>query len=267
MAKIRIDKYLVENGYFETREKAKRSIMAGIVLVNEQPVYKAGDNFDPSKILEVRIKGDICPYASRGGLKLKKAIDTFNLDFNEKVMLDVGASTGGFTDCALIHGAKQVYALDVGTNQLIYRLREDSRVVVQEQTNFRTIEDDFFPCKFDYITMDVSFISTKLLIENVWKNLADDGYFICLIKPQFEAGKDAPRNNKGVITDPSVHNRVVKDFVNNCLEVGLYVNKIIYSPIKGGSGNVEFLSLISKNDTKIINENSIDKLIKVDHNE
>ncbi len=267
MAKVRIDKYLVEHDYFETREKAKRSIMAGIVLVNDMPVYKAGDMFDPEKIKEVRIKGDICPYASRGGLKLKKAIDTFNLDMKDKVMLDVGASTGGFTDCALKHDVEKVYALDVGTNQLIYRLREDGRVLVFEQTNFRTIDDDFFDTKFDFITMDVSFISTKLLIENVSNNLKDDGLFICLIKPQFEAGKDVQRNNKGVITDKAVHNKVVKDFVLNCKNVGLYVNKVIYSPIKGGSGNVEFLSLISKNDSNVIKNESIDKLIKVDINE
>ncbi len=267
MAKVRIDKYLVEHDYFETREKAKRSIMAGVVLVNDEPVFKAGDMFDPEKIKEVRIKGDICPYASRGGLKLKKAIDTFDLDMTDKLMLDVGASTGGFTDCALMHGAKQVYALDVGTNQLIYRLRVDERVKVLEQTNFRNLEVDFFEHKFDVITMDVSFISTALLLGNVANFLAEDGFFICLIKPQFEAGRDVERNNKGVIKNKHVHLNVVDKFIKNCNSHNLFVNKVIYSPIKGGSGNTEFLALISKNDDKQITKTSLEKLIGVSFDE
>ncbi len=261
MAKVRIDLYLVENGYFETREKAKRSIMAGVVLVNNQPVHKAGEAFKEEDIKEVRIKGNICPYVSRGGLKLEKAIKRWNLDFNDKLMLDVGSSTGGFTDCALQHGAREVAALDVGTNQLVYKLRVDERVKVYEQTNFRTIEADFFSEKFDYITMDVSFISTSLLMENVAKNLKEDGKFICLVKPQFEAGKEAERNAKGVITDRNVHLYVIEDFIANAKANGLYVNKLTTSPIKGGSGNREFLALLSKNNEQIVNNKTINQVV------
>lgn len=261
MAKVRIDVYLVENGYFETREKAKRSIMAGIVLVNDQPVHKAGESFKEENIKEVRIKGNICPYASRGGLKLEKAIKKWNLNFTDKIMLDVGSSTGGFTDCALQHGAKEVSALDVGTNQLVYKLRIDERVKVFEQTNFRTIPEDFFAEKFDYITMDVSFISTSLLMENIAKNLAENGKFICLVKPQFEAGKDAPRNAKGVITDRLIHQKVIEEFIVNAKMHGLYVNKLTSSPIKGGNGNREFLALLSKNNKEIVIEKTIKQVV------
>ncbi len=261
MAKVRIDIYLVENGYFETREKAKRSIMAGVVLVNDQPVHKAGETFNVESIKEVRIKGNICPYASRGGLKLEKAIKRWQLDFNGIKMLDVGSSTGGFTDCALQHGADHVCALDVGTNQLVYKLRVDERVSVFEKTNFRTISSDFFPAKFDYITMDVSFISTSLLMENVALNLKDDGKFICLIKPQFEAGKDEKRNAKGVIIDRHVHQRVIEEFIANAKMHGLYLNKLTTSPIKGGSGNREFLGLLSKNNQQIVSEKTIKQVV------
>ncbi len=261
MAKVRIDVYLVEKGYFETREKAKRSIMAGVVLVNNQPVHKAGENFKEEEIKEVRIKGDICPYASRGGLKLEKAIKRWNLSFDNQLMLDVGSSTGGFTDCALQNGARKVAALDVGTNQLVYKLRIDPRVEVYEQTNFRTIEKDFFSEKFDYITMDVSFISTNLLMENVAKNLKDEGKFICLIKPQFEAGKDAPRNENGVILDRNIHFNVITKFVENAMNHGLYLNKLTTSPIKGGKGNREFLGLLSKNNPTVVTEKTINQVV------
>lgn len=261
MAKVRIDAWLAQNNYFETREKAKRSIMAGIVLVNDKPVHKPGESFKEEDIKEVRIKGTQCPYASRGGFKLEKAIKLWNLDMSDKLMLDVGSSTGGFTDCALMNGAKYVYALDVGTNQLIYRLRTHEQVKVFEQTNFRTIPEDFFDTKFDFITMDVSFISTALLIENVAKNLKDDGKFICLIKPQFEAGKNVSRNNKGVITDRNVHKDVINDFVLSANSVGLTVNKLTSSPIKGGNGNREFLALLSKNTAPTIDEKIINKVV------
>ncbi len=261
MAKVRIDVYLVENGYFETREKAKRNIMAGLVLVNNTPVHKAGENFKEEDIKEVRIKGDACPYVSRGGLKLAKAIKRWNLEFKGKQMLDVGSSTGGFTDCALQHGAEHVCALDVGTNQLVYKLRVDERVSVFEKTNFRTISDDFFKQEFDYITMDVSFISTSLLMENVAKNLKTEGKFICLIKPQFEAGKDEKRNAKGVITDRHIHKKVIDNFIINAQEHGLYLNKLTTSPIKGGSGNREFLGLLSKDNQNVVSEKTIKQVV------
>ncbi len=259
--KIRLDKYLVENKYFETREKAKRSIKAKYVLVNGKLPKKAGELFLESELKNIEITKDVCPYASRGGLKLKKAIEAFELNLEGITMLDVGASTGGFTDCALSYGAKEVHALDVGSGQLVDRLRNDERVVVYENVNFRNIAGDFFDTQFDLITMDVSFISAKLLLENIYKNLSDDGIFICLIKPQFEAGVDASRDKKGVISDKQIHLDVINKFVIDCSDESLYVNKIIYSPIKGGSGNVEFLAYITKNDKTIIRDDSINKLL------
>jgi len=261
MAKTRIDVYLVEAGLCESREKAKRTVMAGLVLVNERPVFKPGETFKEEDLATARLKGDFCPYVSRGGFKLEKAISAFNIEMKDKIMLDVGSSTGGFTDCALQNGAKTVYALDVGTNQLVYKLREDSRVKVFEKTNFRTIADDFFDVKFDVITMDVSFISAKLLVENVVKNLASDGVFICLIKPQFEAGIDAERNAKGVITDTDIHYKVVNDFVKDIEKYGLYVNDVINSPIKGQNGNREFLAVITTNSDKVVEQLNIKKII------
>ncbi len=261
MSKIRIDIYLVEHGFFPTREKAKRAIMAHQVLVNETPVYKAGETFKLENIKDVRIKGNVCPYVSRGGLKLAKAIEVFSIDCNNKTMLDVGSSTGGFTDCALQHGITSVAALDVGTNQLDYKIRNDDRVLVFEQTNFRTIKSDFFNNQFDLITMDVSFISALLLVDNVKMLLKDDGIFICLIKPQFEAGIRAERNHKGVITDPNIHLDVVSKFNESILTKGLYINNIIDSPIKGGNGNREFLAYITKTANNSISTKEIETLI------
>lgn len=243
--KKRLDVYLVEEGYFDSREQAKRNIMARNVLINDEPLIKPGDNIDPEKIKSVRVK-DSCPYVSRAGLKLKAAIDSFDLDFKDKEMLDVGSSTGGFCDCALQHGASHVVALDVGTNQLAYKLRVDPRITVQEQTNFRTIEPDFFNKQFDLITMDVSFISSLLLVDNVYHNLKEDGYFVLLIKPQFEAGREVKRNKKGVITDIDVINQVKEQVVNEIKNHGFKCLNVIPSPIKGMSGNQEFIALFAK---------------------
>jgi 23S rRNA (cytidine1920-2'-O)/16S rRNA (cytidine1409-2'-O)-methyltransferase len=261
MAKTRIDVYLVEAGLCESREKAKRTVMAGLVLVNERPVFKPGETFKEDDLATARLKGDFCPYVSRGGFKLEKAISAFNIEMKDKIMLDVGSSTGGFTDCALQNGAKTVYALDVGTNQLVYKLREDNRVKVFEKTNFRTIGDDFFDVKFDVITMDVSFISAKLLVENVAKNLSENGIFICLIKPQFEAGIDAERNAKGVITDTDIHFKVVVDFIEDIQKYGLYVNDVINSPIKGQNGNREFLALVTNANNIIVEQQKVKKVV------
>lgn len=183
------------------------------------------------------------------------------MELSGAIVLDVGASTGGFTDCALKHDASKVYALDVGQNQLVNKLRQDSRVVVYEKVNFRNIEKNFFDNKFDLITMDVSFISAKLLTENVVKNLKQGGVFICLIKPQFEAGISAPRNSKGVITRKDIHYDVVMSFIKDCSNKQLYVNEVIYSPIKGGSGNVEFLAKITLNNKIIVSAEQVKNLI------
>ncbi|WOO87539.1 TlyA family RNA methyltransferase [Mollicutes bacterium LVI A0039] len=246
MAKIRIDQYLADSGIVESREKAKRSVMAGIVYVGTERVNKASEKFTEEQLENVTVKGKECPYVSRAGLKLEKAIKIWNLDVQDKMMLDVGSSTGGFTDCALQHGMNHVVALDVGTNQLVYKLRVDERVTVMEQTNFRTVETSDFEQLFDFITMDVSFISIKLLLENVAKLLKDDGKFICLIKPQFEVGKDVPRNTKGVITDFEVYRPLLHDMKAEFEKYQMYINELTVSPIKGGKGNIEFLVSVSK---------------------
>lgn len=251
MAKIRIDQYLADNGIVESREKAKRSVMAGIVYIGSERVNKASEKYTEEQLANVIVKGKECQYVSRAGLKLERAIKLWNLDIEGKQMLDVGSSTGGFTDCALQHGMKNVVALDVGTNQLVYKLRIDERVTVMEQTNFRTVEISDFEYLFDFITMDVSFISIKLLLENVAKLLKEDGKFICLIKPQFEVGKDVIRNNKGVITDFSVYEPLLKDMVCEFTNHNLIINDIAVSPIKGGKGNIEFLANISKSGDRV----------------
>ena len=246
MSKIRLDIYLYEEGYFDSREKAKRNIMAKNVLINDEPKIKPGELIDPKNIKSIRVK-DKCPYVSRAGLKLAKAIEVFNLDLTNKVMLDVGSSTGGFVDCALQNGIGKVVALDVGTNQLAYKLRNHKQVKVFEQTNFRTIPNNFFKDKFDIITMDVSFISSLLLVENVYNNLKDDGIFILLIKPQFEAGIEVKRNKHGVIVNQEDINRVKNEVVNKIKDYGFKCIDVINSPIKGAKGNQEFLSLFVKN--------------------
>lgn len=260
MAKYRIDQYLAENGYVESREKAKRSVMAGIVYVGTERVNKPSEKFTEEQLEKVVVKGKECPYVSRAGLKLEKAIKYWNLDVKGKFMLDVGSSTGGFTDCALQHGMKHVVALDVGTNQLVYKLRVDERVTVMEQTNFRTVTEDMFESKFDFITMDVSFISIKLLLENVEKLLKDDGRYICLIKPQFEVGKEVERNSKGVITNYEVYRGLLMDMKVEMSSIGLYINDIVLSPIRGGKGNYEFLAHVSRKEEEI-SDKAINKLV------
>lgn len=243
--KIRIDQFLVNNNYFETRQQAKTNIMAGNVLVDNEKIIKPGEMINPEKIKEIRIKTNSCKYASRAGLKLEQAIKEMNIDFQDKIVLDVGSSTGGFTDCALTYGAKEVNALDVGTNQLLYRLRNNKRVKVFEQTNFRTIPKDFFGQKFDIIMMDVSFISISLLIENVYNNLKDDGYFVVLIKPQFEAGKEIERTKKGVIKNKKDNENVKNDVVDMIKNNGFKCENIIKTKLKGTNGNQEYVGLFS----------------------
>lgn len=260
MAKIRIDQYLAEKGFVDSREKAKRSVMAGIVYIGNERVNKASEKFTEEELAKVIVKGKECKYVSRAGLKLEKAIKIWNLNVEDKNMLDVGSSTGGFTDCALQHGMKHVVALDVGTNQLVYKLRVDERVTVMEQTNFRTVSVSDFEHKFDFITMDVSFISIKLLIENVEKLLKEDGVFICLIKPQFEVGKNIERNSKGVIVDYNVYRPLLKDMKQMFEANNLYINELTVSPIKGGKGNIEFLVKVTKGG-KSINDELIEKTV------
>lgn len=241
--KVRLDVYLVDNGYFPTREKAKAAIMAGLVFVNGQISDKAGNMIDPE--LPVEVKGDDCPFVGRGGLKLQKALDVFGIDVTNLACLDIGSSTGGFTDCMLQRGAASVCAVDVGTNQLAYKLRIDPRVDVKEKFNFRYAAPEDFDKRFDFACTDVSFISLNLILPPASALLNDGAFMVCLIKPQFEAGREQVGKN-GIVKDPSVHEQVIDKVINYALSAGFRPLKLDFSPIKGAKGNVEFLILLQK---------------------
>lgn len=241
MSNMRLDLYLVEKGYFKSRSKAKVAIEANNVCINGNIANKSSLEVSDSDVIE--IIGESNPYVSRGGLKLSAAIKEFYLDFNNKVIVDIGASTGGFTDCALKHGAKKVYAIDVGTNQLAPELLDDSRIISLEQTNILDIE--FFPEPIDYYVMDVSFVSIEHLLPGINNFIDDNNALICLIKPQFEVGKKYMKN--GIVKDRTVHINVIENIVKALAEYSLGIAKLIPSPILGGSGNKEFLALIKRN--------------------
>jgi len=236
---MRLDLYLVEKGFYETRSKAKAAIEAGDVLVDGK---KAKASFDITTEA-VEIAKTTNPYVSRGGLKLEAAIKEFYLDFKNKTIVDIGASTGGFTDCALAFGAKKVYSIDVGSNQLALKLLEDPRVISLEQTNIMDIE--FFPENIDYLVMDVSFVSIGHLLPGIANHITDTNALVCLIKPQFEVGKVYMKN--GIVKDRTVHIHVIENVIKELEEYGLGIEKLIPSPILGGSGNKEFLALIKRN--------------------
>ncbi|HET7627492.1 MAG TPA: TlyA family RNA methyltransferase [Bacillales bacterium] len=237
--KERIDVLLVETGLAESREKAKRAVMAGIVFAGNERVDKPGTKVDRTSPLE--IKGETLRYVGRGGLKLEKALSVFNLDPKDKTVLDIGASTGGFTDCCLQHGAERVYALDVGYNQLAWKLRTDLRVIVMERTNFRYAEKQWFTQGLpDFATIDVSFISLKLILPPLAKILQLNGNVVALVKPQFEAGREQV-GRKGIVKDARVHEMVVRNIVAFAEATGFAVQALSYSPITGGDGNIEFL--------------------------
>ncbi len=241
--KKRLDVYLFENSLCDSREKARALIMEGKVYINGQKALKAGDIVKEKDKIEVR--GDKIPFVSRGGLKLQKALDTFPIDITDFVCLDVGASTGGFTDCMLQHGARKVYAVDVGYNQLAWKLRSDSKVINLEKTNFRYIDKSLIPEEIDFAGMDVAFISIKLLIPVMREFLKPEGEAVCLIKPQFEAGRENV-GKKGVVRDFSVHLEVVENICDFVLENGFDILNLDYSPIKGPEGNIEYLIHIRK---------------------
>lgn len=245
--KQRVDEFLVEKKYFLNLKETRANIMAGKVFINEEKITTAGKIIKISGNENVRIK-EKKKFVSRAGVKLEKAIKYWNINLNDKIMLDVGASTGGFVDCALQNKIKEVYALDVGTNQLDYTIRKNPKVKVYEQTNFRTIKENQFPNKFDVITMDVSFISITLLFEQVKNNLKQNGIYICLIKPQFEADKNIERIN-GIIVDDKVHKDVIESVKISVEKNELKVIDLIESPILGTKGNKEFLVLIKHKDT------------------
>ncbi|MDV2685155.1 TlyA family RNA methyltransferase [Alkalihalophilus lindianensis] len=241
--KERVDVLLVERGLLETREKAKRSIMAGLVFTGTERIDKAGLKIDSEAPLEV--KGVVIPYVSRGGLKLEKAIKVFNLDLKDKVVLDIGASTGGFTDCSLQNGAKKVYALDVGYNQLAWKIRQDERVIVMERTNFRYVKpEDLTEGLPQFATIDVSFISLKIILPVLKTMLMRGGEVVALVKPQFEAGREQV-GKKGIVREPSIHKEVLTKMTSFVQAEGYNIEGIDFSPIRGGEGNIEFLMHLS----------------------
>lgn len=244
--KMRLDVAVFERGLAETREKAKALIMAGSVYLNGQKALKGGAAVKDTDIIEVR--GAVNPYVSRGGLKLHKAVQNFGLSLEGYVCMDIGASTGGFTDCMLSNGAAKVYAIDVGYGQLAWKLRCDERVVNMERTNFRYVTHEQIPEQVDFASVDVSFISLRKILPVMRELLRDGGRAVCLIKPQFEAGRENV-GKKGVVRDRAVHESVVASITEFAVESGFNVCNVDFSPIKGPEGNIEYLMLVEKSDS------------------
>ena len=247
MAKERVDVLAYRQGLFETREQAKRGVMAGLVvaLANGERFDKPGEKIDDGT--ELKLKGEKLKYVSRGGLKLEKALQVFGLSVADRVALDIGASTGGFTDVMLQAGARLVYAVDVGTNQLAWKLRQDERVISMEQFNFRYAEPADFDFQPSFASIDVSFISLSLILPALYQILEEGGQVVALIKPQFEAGREQI-GKKGIIKDKKVHLAVLETVTAFMLEAGFSVKGLDFSPIQGGHGNVEFLAFLEKSE-------------------
>ena len=246
--KIRLDQYLVQNGLVQSRERAKALIMAGVVFVNQQKVDKAGEMIKEDAVVEVR--GHDIGYVSRGGLKLEKAMQLFPIKLENTVCMDIGASTGGFTDCMLQNGASEVYSVDVGYGQLAWQLRTDPRVVNLERMNARYLTREQIPEEIDFFSVDVSFISLKIILPAVRPLLKDDGKAVCLIKPQFEAGREKV-GKKGVVRDKAVHEEVVQMICDFAVENGYSVQGLTFSPVKGPEGNIEYLVFLQKSDAPV----------------
>ncbi len=241
--KERLDVLLVRLGYFESREKAKAAIMAGLIYVDNRLSDKAGT---PTKeTSDIQVKHNPCPYVGRGGLKLKKAIDEFRLNLYGLTAMDMGASTGGFTDCMLQEGVSKVYAVDVGYGQLHYRLRNDQRVVNMERVNIRYLDPSEIEDKMDFISIDVSFISLKLILPVAAELLKKDGIIICLVKPQFEAGREEVGRH-GLVKDKASHLKVIQDVIGYGKSNNLSANGLTWSPITGAKGNIEYLLMFEK---------------------
>lgn len=268
--KERLDVLLVKRNLVESREKAKAIIMSGNVFVEGQREDKAGTTFPENVLIEV--KGNKLPYVSRGGLKLEKAIANFDVELQDKVCTDVGSSTGGFTDCMLQNGARKVFAIDVGTNQLAWKLRQDERVVCMEKTNIRYVTPEDLGEKIDFSSIDVSFISLTKVLLPIRNYLKDDGQIVALIKPQFEAGREKV-GKKGVVREKSTHYEVIELVLSYAVSIGFKVLDLDFSPIKGPEGNIEYLVHLQKTeeigtldqveiDWKQIVENAFETLAK-----
>lgn len=245
MAKKRLDVVMTERALAESRQKAQAIIMAGQVYVNGQKVDKAGAPVGEDAQIEVR--GKTLAYVSRGGLKLEKAVKRWPIALKDTVCADIGSSTGGFTDCMLQQGAQKVYAVDSGYNQLDWRLRNDARVVCMERTNARYLTREQIPDELDFFSVDVSFISLRIILPPMRALIKEGGEAVCLIKPQFEAGKEKV-GKKGVVRDPAVHLEVLEHFLQHAKDAGFTVKDITFSPIKGPEGNIEYLGYLSAED-------------------
>ncbi len=263
--KKRLDMLVYERGFAESREKAKAIIMSGIIYVDNQKSDKPGTAY--SEDVKIEMRGNKLKYVSRGGLKLEKAIDVFKIDLKDKITMDIGASTGGFTDCMLQNGAEKVYSIDVGHGQLDWKLRNDSRVVNLERTNVRYVTREQVPDEIDFFSVDVCFISLSLVLPAVRPLLKDDCTAVCLIKPQFEAGRGNVGKN-GVVRDKNVHKDVIGKIYEFCLSNGFDVMGLDYSPIKGPEGNIEYLLYIRRSDEPMtVNEIDIDEVVEASHSE
>ena len=242
--KERLDILLTEKNFFDSRARAKTMIMLGKILVNGQKIDKAGTMI--ARDAEIKILGEEMPFVSRGGFKLQKAIKSFELDLKNKIAADIGASTGGFTDCMLQHGAKKIYAVDVGYGQLAWKLRNDERVINLERTNIRNVTRKEIPDILDFASVDVAFISLEKVLPVAYELLSDVGEVAALIKPQFEAGKDKV-GKKGVVRDKKIHAEVIERVLNFAKEINFKICGLDFSPIKGPEGNIEYLAYLSKN--------------------
>ena len=260
--KKRLDLLLTEKGLAASREKAKALIMAGNVYVNGQKEEKAGTLFPEEASLEVR--GNPLPYVSRGGLKLAKAVQTFSLGFDGMVCMDIGASTGGFTDCMLQNGAAKVYAVDVGYGQLDWRLRNDPRVVCMEKTNIRYVKPEDIPDRIRFASVDVSFISLTKVLPPAKELMTEDGEIVCLIKPQFEAGREKV-GKKGVVRDPSVHEEVIRKVMEFASGEGFVLKGLTWSPVKGPEGNIEYLLYMALQGTAVPLDAKCTEIVKEAH--
>ncbi len=252
--KERLDVLMVRQNLAPSRQKAQALIMEGVVYVNGQKEEKAGSQFDEDKS-RIEVRGNTLPYVSRGGLKLEKAIEAFDINLEGKICMDVGASTGGFTDCMLQNGAVKVYAVDVGHGQLDWKLRNDERVVCMEKTNIRYISPEDIPDRIDFCSIDVSFISLSKVFGPVKALLLPDAAICALIKPQFEAGREKV-GKKGVVRDPGVHADVIEKVMGYASENGLHIMGLTWSPIKGPEGNIEYLIYLKNNESTALNDST-----------